>query len=121
MAVTSNDIVPSMTPLSRVSTASTNGVLLQAGRLRLADIHATNSGEADVYLKVYDKASEPNPATDTPVLRRLVPAGSGFHWHAENGYRLASGLAIVIVGGVADDDETAVGAGEVIADFGVLA
>jgi hypothetical protein len=121
MAVTSNDIVPSMTPLSRVSTASNNAVLLKAGKLRLADIHATNSGEADAYLKVYDKASAPDPATDIPVLRRLIPAGRGFHWHAENGYRLTNGLAIVIVAGVDDTDETPVGAGEVIADFGVLA
>jgi hypothetical protein len=107
------------TPYFVNSAASTNGALVLTGTSGLAAFYATNNGAAVAYVKLYNKATAPTVGTDVPEMIIPVPAAvggvpgiatlpMGF-----NGFRFALGLGIAITGGAADNDTTAVVAGQV--------
>lgn len=98
--------------------ATTNEVLISAGTSGLQAFYATNTGATAAFVKLYNKATAPT-SSDTPAMILPVPAAvSGVPGVATlpigfSGFRFALGLGIRITGAVADNDATAVAAGQV--------
>lgn len=100
------------------SLATTNGALVITGTSGLAFLHATNIGATPVFIKLYNKATAPVVGTDIPEMIIPIPAAvSGYPGSVTItsfiGARFALGLGIGITGAVADNDTTAVAAGQV--------
>lgn len=107
------------TPYFVNSAASTNGALILTGTSGVHSFWATNTGATDAFVKLYNKATAPTVGTDVPEMIIPVPAAvSGRPGFVELSpgvvaHRFALGLGIAITGGAADNDTTAVAAGQV--------
>ena len=107
------------TPYILNSVAGTNGALILTGTSGLHAFYATNIGATVAFVKLYNKATAPTVGTDVPAMIIPVPAAvAGVPGVAtlpigHNGFRFALGLGIAITGGVADNDTTAIGVGQV--------
>lgn len=68
------------------------------------------------FVKLYDKATTPAPATDSAliVLKLAIPPGGVRTGTLIRGLDCANGLGIAVTGAVADNDATAVAANEVV-------
>lgn len=93
--------------------ASTNLTNVKASKASLYGFTAGNTGAGAAFLKIYDKATAPVLASDTPVATYLLPAGANQHIMIEPPLALASGLSYAITGAAADNDTTAVTAAQV--------
>jgi hypothetical protein len=102
---------------SLVSAASTNATVAKASAGQLYGYSVFNAGDEPVYLKLYNQATTPTVGTDTPVVRLLVPAGSGANLHLDKGVAFATGIAFALTAGLADADATAVAAAEVLVNL----
>lgn len=106
------------TPYILNSAASTNEALILTGTSGLHAFYATNTGAAVAFVKLYNKATAP-ASTDVPAMVIPVPAAVGGVPGVAtlpigfSGFRFALGLGIRITGLVADNDTTAVAAGQV--------
>jgi hypothetical protein len=111
--------VVAATPYFVNSAATTNGALVLTGTSGLTAFWATNTGASAAFVKLYNKATAPTVGTDVPEMIIPVPAAvSGVPGTATlsmgfNAFRFPLGLGIAITGGVADNDTTAVAAGQV--------
>jgi len=107
------------TPYILNSLATTNIALILTGTSGLHAFYATNTGATPAFVKLYNKATAPVLASDVPAMILPVPAAAaGFPGVAtlpigHQGFRFALGLGIAITGAVADNDTTAVAAGQV--------
>lgn len=107
------------TPYFLNSAASTNGALIITGTSGVSTFYATNTGAGAAYVKLYNKATAPTVGTDVPEMIIPVPAAvSGVPGVASPpigfvAHRFALGLGIAVTGGAADNDTTAVAAGQV--------
>jgi hypothetical protein len=96
------------------SAATNNAAFLKNSAGTIWSISAFNAGASPVYVKFYNRTTAPTVGTDVPVMVVAVPAtetvmiGGG-----ANGIRFATGIAIAIVTGAADTDNTAVAAAQV--------
>jgi hypothetical protein len=90
------------------STADINAGVIKTGGTTLGTFDLGNTGASDAFLKLYDKATAPNPATDTPLATIYLPKGTRQVNPPDLFVRVYNGLAITITGGVADADATAV-------------
>lgn len=117
-STTVNPVVPA-TPYILNSAASENAALILTGTSGLQAFYATNTGATVAFVKLYNKASTAPTSSDVPAMILPVPAAVagvagvctlpiGF-----SGFRFALGLGIRITGAVADNDTTAVAAGQV--------
>lgn len=70
-----------------------------------------NSAGTNAFLKLYDKASAPVPASDTPFATILIPANQTVDVEIDAFF--SNGIAYAITGGAGDTDTTAVAAGQV--------
>ena len=109
-----------VTPYSLLSANSTNTTSVKASAAKLHSLYLSNTGVTVAYVKIYDKASAPNLASDVPVLRFLVPANGAAAHSLGNGYTLTLGLAFAIVGLAPNTDTTVVAANQVIVNCGYL-
>lgn len=106
------------TPYILNSAASENAALILTGTSGLQAFYATNTGATVAFVKLYNKATAP-ASTDIPAMILPVPAAvSGVAGVCTlpigfSGFRFALGLGIRITGAVADNDTTAVAAGQV--------
>jgi len=114
-----------MTPGKLISAATTNATNVKDSPGTLYLCAATNNGAAPAYIKWYDKAVPPTVGTDIPVLvfevvANATPAlGAGTNIPLNSkGAAFSRGLSFAITGGIADNDTTAVGAGQVILNYG---
>lgn len=98
-----------------IATNTTNATSLKAsagtvGFIQLGSLSTT----AIAYLKLYDKASAPVPASDTPVQVYIIPYATGGAGNNPQipiqGLNFATGIAYAVTGGIADNDNTAVAA-----------
>jgi hypothetical protein len=108
------------TPVSIVSTASDNAQNIKSAPGVVASVIAMNINVSPRYLKFYDKATAPAPSTDTPVFVVPMPgntSGSGAAPFLSN-ITFAKGIGIAIVGGIASNNDDAVGAGDCVVSFG---
>lgn len=100
--------------------ASTNLTSVKAGGVKLTGGYLRNRAAAEKYVKIYDKASAPVPANDTPILTIGLPAGAYIgigDMLGPYGLRLLLGLAYSITGAYANADTTAVVASDVDVNF----
>lgn len=97
---------------SALSAGSMNATVVKATSGRLfAGLMVGNVNAAVRYLKVYDKATTPDPTSDTPIFRIPIPAGHTFTFPF--GYYFVNGLGYVMVTGAGDTSEDAVAENEI--------
>lgn len=112
------------TPGKKISAATTNATLVKNSAGVLLYLNGTNTNASPRFVKWYDKASAPTVGTDVPIHTFMLPgntSGAGIVIQlSPNGCNFATGLAYAITAGVADSDTTAVGALEVVINFGYL-
>lgn len=93
------------------SAATNNATVAKASPGTLAGFDVFNTNAAARYLKFYDKATTPAPATDVPVLTfYLGPTAPRTVFGID--FKFLVGIGYALVTGAADADNTAVGAGE---------
>lgn len=101
------------------SAATTNWNLILTWTSGVSSIYATNNLTTVAYVKLYNKATAPTVWTDVPEMIIPVPPAVGTTIWSVNidcwfiGFRFALWLGIAITWGIADNDTTAVGAGQV--------
>jgi hypothetical protein len=102
------------------SAATTNLTLVKAGGVKLTGGFLRNRAAAEKYVKLYDKASAPVPASDTPLITIGLPAGAYIgvgDLMGAYGMKFVNGLAYSITGAYANADTTAVAAADVDVNF----
>ena len=98
-----------------VSAAGTNGKVIKASKGAWLGLICSNQTGAAKFVKLYDKATAPTVGTDIPKLTIGIPA----NWSREIGVQptaFQNGIAMAITGAAADNDATAVAAGDVAVD-----
>jgi hypothetical protein len=72
----------------------------------ITDIVLTNNSTSVKYFKLYNKASAPVVATDTPFYKAAIAPGATVLLNFSFPIRLSTGIAYAITGGLADNDAT---------------
>ncbi len=96
------------------SAASTNAKSVKATAGRIFTITGFNSNAAVRYLKLYNTTGVPNVGTDVPVWTEYLAPQSKFLINLE-GFQASNGIGYAFTVNVADNDATAVGAGDIMA------
>lgn len=86
------------------ATTTTPTLLSPTANKKVMGWALSNSGSAFRYLKLYNKASAPNPATDVPVLTIGVLSGASVNVSLRNGILFPLGIASAITTGGAQND-----------------
>jgi hypothetical protein len=95
-----------------VSANSNNATSVKASAGRLYGVIANNINAAARYLKFYNKASAPTPASETPILVVALPPASNQFIEITAGVNFSLGIALALVTGIGDTDNTSVAASE---------
>jgi hypothetical protein len=96
------------------STASTNATIVKASAGSVYNIAISNVSASPRYVKLYNKATAVVVGTDVPVLTIIVPAGGLIQNNfGILGHRFTVGICLAITAAAADNDTTAIGAGEI--------
>lgn len=105
--------------LHTTSAATTNATLVQAGATRLVGMYAINTTASAKFIRLYDKATAPNPAADSALVKRtfMVKPNDTLNLDRTLGVLFSLGLGFTITGAAPDADATAVAAGDVIFDI----
>lgn len=108
-----NLINPPSQSVSRNTTASNNASVLKTSGGRLLGLFAFNVPATVLYIKFYDKATAPVPATDIPVLVFGIPVtNQGINIPIPQGVIFKTGIAFVAVRGITRTDNTATAAND---------
>lgn len=104
-----------LTPHSAIQPANADAVLIPGGAgTIIRRLEAFNNSASHAYLKLYNSPPETAPtAGSTPVLRKMIPSGSGFNEDI-NPTLFTQGCWYRVTRNLADNDTTAVAANEVI-------
>jgi hypothetical protein len=98
--------------------ASTTATSVTAKKTRLLTVDAQNNGANAAYLRIYDKATAPAPATDVPVQTYMIPAGGGKVNEKNMALQLAAGFGYAVTAGPGSTDATNIAnADEVVVNF----
>lgn len=116
------DIVSSVRPTAGgatqfrlLSAAGINASVVKASAGRVYGYSIFNTSASAKYVKLYNKATAPVPASDTPLRTIMIPAGGIAAFHIGQGLGgFTNGIALVSTGAVADTDSTAVVANDLI-------
>ena len=92
--------------------ATTNIALISASARGLHVLRGQNKKAAAVFIRLYDKATAPVPASDTPIATFECTASAPFDLDFK-GYPLVNGLGIVMTGAAGNTDTTALSAGDI--------
>lgn len=101
-----------------ISAANTNATSIKTSAANVGWISAHNVSTSVRYLKIYNKASAPTVGTDVPVQVIPIQPNNEVLFAPFAGMRLSAGFALAITGGIADNDTTAIGANEVVVNWG---
>lgn len=101
-----------------VSAASNNATSLKATPGHVFDVRGFNVAAYPVYIKFYDTAGTPNPASSTVKCILGIQAGgqSSPAWPT-GGIPFTTGIGYAIVKGIGDTDNTAVSAADAVVDI----
>lgn len=97
-----------------ISAATTNATSLKGSAGQLGGWYIFNANAATRYVKFYNKATAPTVGTDTPVWVIAVPAGGAANMEFTNGLAFSTGIAYATTTGIADSDNTAVAANDLV-------
>ena len=106
---------PTWTPFHLIAANSDNAQVVKAGRSLLNAAQLSGVGSAPAYLKFYDTASSPTCGSTAVKKSLMIPAaptaanGGGSNT-VSLGINFFNGIAICVVTGIADTDDTAVAA-----------
>lgn len=92
--------------------ASTNATSVKGSAGTIKAIQGYNAKASPVYLKLYNKATAPTVGTDTPVKTIYLPPSSAFALDFSFGFSV--GIAYALTGAAADNDATALAAGDIL-------
>lgn len=87
----------------RVLSLSTTGQIVNASKCKLDSIIASNSSNADSYLKIYNKATAATDA-DVPILTIRIPTLETVSINLKKHLLFLSGLSVRASSGIADND-----------------
>jgi hypothetical protein len=113
------------TPGKFIAAGAANGdpTVIKATPGVLGYIAASNVNAAARFLKLYNKATAPTSA-DTPVATLLVPGAATGGLTTlnlpERGAKFTAGISFRLVTGVADNDNNAVAATELVVNYGYI-
>lgn len=96
---------------------TTPGVAIKASKGKVYGWYLYNKSSTVKYVKLYAKASAPSPGSDTPKLRLAVPPNGGSNIAFGPGIPFPTGIAVIGVTGVADTDNTAPTANDLIVNI----
>ena len=105
-----------MSSFSYVATATTNATSVRAVPAVLKAWSIVNTSAAIKYVRFYNKATAPVPASDAALIEWRMPLAAGQRSDvsfSSGGIWFPAGLAFDITGGASDTDATAVTAGDV--------
>lgn len=97
-----------------LSAATTNATNVKTTAARLYGYHLANLTAAWKYVRLYNKTSAPTVGTDSPVMVIPIPPNDTVTISFPAPVTFASGLGYSITNGVADLDNTAVAANDVV-------
>lgn len=100
-----------------ISAATTNSTLVRTGICAIGSVTLANTTGTFKYWKLYSKATAPTVGTDVPIMTVAIPPNSVQHLTFPYSIRPLLGLVYGITGAAADNDTTAVAAGEVIVNI----
>lgn len=103
-------------PHKAISLATVNNTLVKAGVATLTKVAIFNTVASIRYIKFYDKLTAPVAGTDVPVQTYQIPASGSLILSPQIGFLLGLGYALTAL--VADNDTTAVGAGDLVVNLG---
>lgn len=106
-----------------VSLATNNAQVVKNAPGVVVSAQCFNVNASPRYLKFYNKATTPAPASDTPVKVLMMPGnttGAGVAVSFTLGAAFSTGIAIAIVTGISDTDNTAVGSADCVVNFDYL-
>lgn len=102
--------------------ATTNPVLVKNAAGRLYYLEGFNNAAAKRYVKFYDKATVPVPGTDIPyVVMELEPSARFALTLPAGGLWFPTGIGMGWTVGAADNDATALTAGDITSFFALFA
>jgi hypothetical protein len=98
----------------RLLTNSNNATTITASPGRLFGIHVWNNSSSTFFVKLYDKATAPAPATDSGILKFVFGVQAGTHrdilFGAGRGAGFTTGIGFAVVTGISDTDNTSTAA-----------
>lgn len=99
------------TPYSALLQNTNNAAVVKAsaGRLFSLHIHNRTATDYEFFVKIYDKATTPAPATDTALIKLRFNCLAGRDTHirfSDRGVAFASGIGVAVTKLVADNDNT---------------
>lgn len=97
-----------------LATADTNAAIIKASAGQVFGIEIGNTAAYGVFVKLFNKATLPSAAADTPVMIVHVPAGGRAEVNRPAGVEFATGIGVVAVKGSADLDATVLVAGDIV-------
>jgi len=109
-----DDMTPSLI-FHRVALASNNAVAFKNVAGLVTGWQIFNDTEYPVYVKLYNKATTPNPASDTP--KQVIGIQAGQSAEFAGSFTYDTGIGMAIVKGSADNDNTPVALGDCVADI----
>lgn len=115
------DVGAVATPYKKISAASTNSTLVQAGVVLVTWYYITNLNTSYRFVKLYDKASAPTVGTDTPKVTLGIPGASSANVAFRNPLEFELGLGLGMTTGIGDSNTGAVAADEIVANLGYIA
>ena len=108
-----------VTPYRLLSAATTNATNISAVPATMYYVYATNSGAAARFVKIYDKATAPDPTVDVPIMTlRLAPLTGIVTLPITKGVTFNLGISFLITALIGDTDATAVGLNDVALNIG---
>jgi hypothetical protein len=102
-----------------IAAASNNAANIKNSAGVLFAVHVFNNTTYPVYVKLYNKASSPTPASDTPVLTIGVQAGTPRDVLLTP-KDFPTGISIAMVKNIADNDNTSLAASDCTVDVEYL-
>lgn len=91
-----------------ISAATNNATSIKGTPGVVTGYEIYNNSAATKFVKLYNKASAPNPASDTPVITIGLAANSPARLTLPHGRYFSTGIALAAVTGISDTDNTAV-------------
>jgi len=98
---------------------STTGQIAKANAGQIFTALLSNTAGSIVYVKLYDKATAPT-SSDTPTHTIPLQANQTLPWSSVDGINFTTGISMRASTGVADNDNTAPAANQVIVNIEYL-
>ena len=111
MAVLPSEFRVTLTSNTRLVTTSTNLTVVKGGPTTLYSIVVSNPTAVAGFLKIYDKATAPAPASDHPVFYVPITASvTNVYYFGMHGIDFVNGISFATTNAIAENDNTNMGA-----------